>query len=144
MKKELFFIFLFISVHVFALDTSRIARQGVFNTLSGFQNKNIILSDSLRSKWNGYFTQFQDFKIGQSLVFNQSVIFTENGTGRLIQLDASGNLERIDRTQYGGDRFGAYVFVYKDTIYSIGGYGFWRKQSGSSQKASREINRLLS
>ena len=126
MKKELFFIFLFISAHVFALDTNRIARQEVFNTLSGFQNKNIILSDSLRSKWNGYFTKFQDFKIGQSLVFNQSVIFTENGTGRLIQLDASGNLERIDRTQYGGDRFGAYVFVYKDTIYSIGGYGFWR------------------
>jgi hypothetical protein len=126
MKKILLFLCILINVHVFAIDTSRIARQDLFHKLHRFQNKQIVLSDSLRGQWNSYFTQFQDFKFEQSLVVGQSVVFSENGTGRLIQLDASGNLERIDRTQYGGDRFGAYVFVHKDTIYSIGGYGFWR------------------
>lgn len=52
--------------------------------------------------------------------------FIENGSGRIIQTDSIGNWERIDKTKYAGDRFGAYQFIYNDTLYSIGGYGFWR------------------
>ena len=47
------------------------------------------------------------------------------GTGKLFELDANLNITKIDKTIYGGHAFGAANFIYNDTIYSIGGYGFW-------------------
>lgn len=36
-----------------------------------------------------------------------------------------GRLERLDTTFFAGSNFGADRFVYHDTLYSHGGYGFW-------------------
>jgi len=47
------------------------------------------------------------------------------GTGKLYELSSTQKPVRIDNTKYGGDRFGSSDFIYNDTIYSIGGYGFW-------------------
>jgi hypothetical protein len=47
------------------------------------------------------------------------------GTGKLYELNSNQIPVRIDNTKFGGDRFGSSDFIYNDTIYSIGGYGFW-------------------
>lgn len=49
-----------------------------------------------------------------------------DGTGKLLRLDTSGHLQRMDSTLYEGYNYGAFNFVYKDTIFSLGGYGFWQ------------------
>ncbi len=52
-----------------------------------------------------------------------------NGTGRIYRLDSIGNPIREDLTCYGGSSFGSINLNYRDTIYSIGGYGFWQFNS---------------
>ena len=47
------------------------------------------------------------------------------GTGKLYEINSNQIPVRVDNTKFGGDRFGASDFIYNDTIYSIGGYGFW-------------------
>jgi hypothetical protein len=37
----------------------------------------------------------------------------------------NGSLTRLDTTFFAGSNFGADRFVYRDTVYSQGGYGFW-------------------
>lgn len=52
-----------------------------------------------------------------------------DGTGQVYQWligPDSREFRRIDNTQYAGYNYGAYVFVYQDTLYSFGGYGFWK------------------
>jgi hypothetical protein len=47
-----------------------------------------------------------------------------SGFGHLWEY-RGGNLQRLDTTFFAGSNFGANRFVYKDTLYSHGGYGFW-------------------
>ena len=63
---------------------------------------------------------------------NQEVLYSNNkayvlfkGTGKVFEVDSLLNITKIDNTIYGGHSFGATNFIYNDTIYSIGGYGFW-------------------
>jgi len=48
-----------------------------------------------------------------------------DGTGILLARDSTNSIVRLDSTFYQGYNFGAFNFVYKDTIFSLGGYGFW-------------------
>lgn len=52
------------------------------------------------------------------------------GTGRLyaIYADESSGVRaaRYDSTRYEGYNNAAFTFVYQDTVYSLGGYGFWQ------------------
>jgi hypothetical protein len=51
------------------------------------------------------------------------------GTGRLykaVQKNGIIGFKRIDSTVYFGSSFRAYTFSYRDTIFSLGGYGFWK------------------
>ena len=48
-----------------------------------------------------------------------------DGTGILLARDSNNAVVRLDSTFYQGYNFGAFNFVYKDTIFSLGGYGFW-------------------
>ncbi len=48
-----------------------------------------------------------------------------NGTGKVYQLDSNMNITRLDKTEYGGSSFGSADFILNDTLFSIGGYGFW-------------------
>jgi predicted CopG family antitoxin len=48
-----------------------------------------------------------------------------NGTGRLYQIDSNLTVTRLDKTEYGGSNFGSSDFLLHDTLFSIGGYGFW-------------------
>jgi hypothetical protein len=48
-----------------------------------------------------------------------------DGSGKLYQLDSTNNIKRIDNTCFEGGTFGSHNFIYNDTIFSLGGYGFW-------------------
>ena len=54
------------------------------------------------------------------------IVVQLDGTGKLLKPDSIGGLRRMDSTLYEGYNFGAFNFVYKDTIFSLGGYGFWQ------------------
>ncbi len=54
-------------------------------------------------------------------------LITITGTGQMYIFNVlAGTFERIDKTFYRGNNFGAVQFVRKDTLISIGGKGFWR------------------
>lgn len=65
------------------------------------------------------------FQLKSLLSCKQQLMALEKGTGRIMLIDSLGRAQRLDATKYGGDRFGSFEFVYNDTLYSIGGYGFW-------------------
>lgn len=49
------------------------------------------------------------------------------GTGQLYKLDLDSNkLTRVDKTFYRGNNFGAIRFSRADTLFCVGGQGFWR------------------
>ena len=57
-------------------------------------------------------------------------IITIDGTGQVYELDIpSLNIKRIDQTYYRGYNFMASRFIRNDTIFSIGGQGFWQWHS---------------
>ncbi|MBX3241191.1 MAG: hypothetical protein KIT80_16910 [Chitinophagaceae bacterium] len=52
-----------------------------------------------------------------------------NGSGRLYKAGTENGrvvFKRLDSTVYYGSNFGSYIFSHKDTIFSLGGYGFWK------------------
>ncbi len=51
---------------------------------------------------------------------------TQNGSNKVYKFDRDGRAKRLDRTYNRGFNFGAINLFYKDTLYSIGGYGFWQ------------------
>ncbi|MBL7850106.1 MAG: hypothetical protein JNN04_04335, partial [Cyclobacteriaceae bacterium] len=56
------------------------------------------------------------------------LLLLPDGTGRVyVAQPTDGRLDfvRIDSTRFMGYNFGAFPFVYRDTLYSYGGYGFW-------------------
>lgn len=60
---------------------------------------------------------------------NQQLYASVDGTGMLFQLNDSAGLltfRRIDKTHHYGNNHFARYFTLNDTIYSLGGYGFWR------------------
>lgn len=54
------------------------------------------------------------------------LIVAVEGTNRIYKVDSTGGYKRLDKTTFSGFNFGASIFDYKDTLYSIGGYGFWQ------------------
>lgn len=72
--------------------------------------------------------KFKDFP--QCLIKNNKGLYVAlNGSGLLYKTVAINNqlvFERQDSTVYFGDNFDSYIFSYRDTIYSLGGYGFWK------------------
>lgn len=63
-------------------------------------------------------------------VKKQLITFTISGTGQVYQLDTKTlEFRRLDNTYFRGYNFYANQFVRNDTIFSIGGHGFWTSQS---------------
>lgn len=57
----------------------------------------------------------------------KEILFTRYGTQTVFSYDTNlSSINRLDRTFYSGYNFFATQFVRKDTLYSAGGYGFWR------------------
>lgn len=56
----------------------------------------------------------------------EDVIFIISGTGYVFVFNYKNkSLRRLDKTYFKGYNFNAPQFIRNDTIYSIGGYGFW-------------------
>ena len=78
------------------------------------------------------------FQEGENASETQEIIAVKSGITVLL----SGNskvyiynrtknyLERIDQSRYHGHNFGATNLIYNDTLFSIGGYGFWQMNGG--------------
>ncbi len=66
----------------------------------------------------------------QNLIKNGNGLFVfVNSSGRLYQANRNGDsieFNRIDSTIYFGYDCGSYPFSYNDSIYTLGGYGYWR------------------
>lgn len=61
---------------------------------------------------------------------NSGFIFNVPGTGLVFSLDSNNKqFKRIDNTFFRGYNFLSYSFVRKDTLFSIGGSGFWSANS---------------
>ena len=57
-------------------------------------------------------------------------LFNVPGTGLVFSLDSSNKqFKRIDNTFYRGFTFHSFPFFRKDTLYSVGGEGFWNTNS---------------
>ena len=68
-----------------------------------------------------YYLHFS--RLGGKLVANP------DGTGRLYDFQPEGNqlmVERLDHSIYTGYNFSAYAFTFRDTLFSLGGFGFWK------------------
>jgi hypothetical protein len=67
---------------------------------------------------------FHNFYFPDSI--GDNVLFTVSGTGKVYRFNLNKlKLTRLDKTYFRGYNFGASQFIRKDTLYSIGGYGFW-------------------
>jgi hypothetical protein len=68
--------------------------------------------------------------LGQKLVRNNNGLYIlVQGTGRVYEVKRErdgARIIRIDSTIYTGNNFGSVPFSYRDTLYSLGGYGFWK------------------
>jgi len=80
--------------------------------------------DSLVLQKNPRYNKLSGFKL---LLYKGAPIIVENGSGRIYASTFNfKSLQRLDSTIHSGYCFGASLLVYKDTIFSIGGYGFWK------------------
>ncbi|MEY2794259.1 MAG: hypothetical protein RJA76_2251 [Bacteroidota bacterium] len=71
---------------------------------------------------DSHYFVIKEFKI------KNRVIISLKGTSlvyELIKNDKTYQLKRLDNSSFKGFNFFAYQFVRKDTLFSIGGYGFW-------------------
>lgn len=60
------------------------------------------------------------------LWYKNNLVIQIDGTGKLFRYEGNGNVTRLDSTCFDGYNFGAFNFVYNDTIFSLGGYGYWQ------------------
>lgn len=146
MKKIFIFILLLAVVQGHLLPQER----AVSPALSLLKYKGDIAAIS----WDGknYFepgdTIFRQFP--QCLVRNKIGLYIAlNGSGRLYKAEeGNGDIvfNRIDSTIYFGDNFDSFIFSYKDTLYSLGGYGNWKTKGilryYVEQKHEWEVMRL--
>lgn len=81
------------------------------------------LDSLVNQKIPGY-NKLSGFKL---LLYKGAPVIIENGSGRIYASTFNFNsLQRLDSTIHSGYCYGASILIYKDTIFSIGGYGFWK------------------
>ncbi len=70
----------------------------------------------------------RDFKILTNQTFNErgNILISIEGTGQLFRVDLKRlTFSRIDSTYFRGHNFSSIKFIRKDTLFSLGGSGFW-------------------
>lgn len=65
---------------------------------------------------------------GQEVLYSNRIFILHNGTNRVYEY-VNDSLVRLDHTNGVGYNFGSPAYLYKDTIFSMGGYGFWHYNS---------------
>ena len=59
------------------------------------------------------------------LWFKNKLIIQVDGSGKLYEVNEGKPAKRIDNTCFEGYNFYAFNFIYRDSLFSLGGYGFW-------------------
>ena len=97
-------------------------------------NSKELLSEQKNGLWvnQGKLTflniDIRDFKelINQTFDVRGKILITIYGTGQLYELDVKNKVfSRLDSTYFRGYNFHSIRFFRKDTLYSLGGTGFW-------------------
>lgn len=126
MQRIIFLLGIVLSTFSYGQDSiSQLPAIQDFKVLVNIPSKKFLLSNEAINKWRTANPSLDGIVISEVLHYKSGLVIPENGTGRLFYIDSTGVAIRMDETQYGGDRYGAFNFVYNDTIFSIGGYGFW-------------------
>ena len=60
--------------------------------------------------------------------WRQKIYLNPSGTGQLYEWTGKQNnpLTRVDSSNLSGYNFGAFHFIHEDTLFSLGGYGYWQ------------------
>lgn len=86
--------------------------------------RNVLLEAStIISKQTGH-----NFEIKETdyLLFGDSIVINPDGTHYLYSYHPQRKtFLRLDKSEFHGHNYGRRLFVYKNEIYAIGGYGFW-------------------
>lgn len=131
LNKYLFHSRLIIIIILLLTKSFNVSAQSTSTTLSFLLNKgtNQLTNTTVVNDEN--FTNRDSIDIN-NIHSNQEILYSNKkayilikGTGKVFEVDSLLNITKIDNTIYGGHSFGATNFIYNDTIYSIGGYGFW-------------------
>lgn len=71
-----------------------------------------------------------DLHLNKFVRTSKGLFMVIEGTGRVYRIDKAGagryDFVRVDSTTHVGYNFGASVFAFRDTIFSVGGYGLWQ------------------
>ncbi len=57
--------------------------------------------------------------------FKKDLLVHLDGTGKVLAFRPDNSWYRVDSTSLEGYDFGCFSFSYRDTLYSLGGYGYW-------------------
>lgn len=99
------------------------------STLQKWSDGQWVVTDTLH--FNGI--DYADFSAQAKLNYipgGENLLFTGEGTQQVYVLDtAELSFKRIDKTFYRGYNFDAIQWFSNDTLFSLGGYGFWHTHS---------------
>lgn len=86
--------------------------------------RNVLLEAStIISKQTGHTFEIKETDY---LLFGDSIIINPDGTHYLYSYHPQRKtFLRLDKSEFHGHNYGRRLFVYKNEIYAIGGYGFW-------------------
>jgi len=97
--------------------------KGDVNHITNTRKLNIVLLKLKASKYN----------LIKIIKKNKGLFFLLDGTGQIYKAtdlkDGYLKITRIDSTKYFGNTFSSIDFIYEDTLFSFGGYGFWHNNS---------------
>lgn len=108
-----------------------LAQQNLLKLISNHGNKDITIKPAFPE--NKIFTLPKELECAPAnhnyLVKNGKLFTLVDGSGKVYRSDSNA-ISRIDNTCFEGYNFGAYTFVWKNKIYSLGGWGFWKTNGG--------------
>ena len=128
-------LFIFLNVSFYSFGQSDINSKQL--SLAEHALLDFITSDSVNDLSLDLFKDNLKFGVPNKLANGTSIIKKKDqvylqllGSGRLYQIQKQGKSKyefiRLDSTFYFGSNFGSINFFYKDTLFKLGGTGFWK------------------
>jgi hypothetical protein len=128
-------LFLFLNLHIYSFGQADMTGKKL--SLAEHALLDFITSDSISDLSLDLFKDNLRFGVpnklanGISLLKKKDTLYLQLlGSGRLYQIQKQGKSQyefiRLDSTFYFGSNFGSINFFYKDTLFKLGGGGFWK------------------
>ena len=128
-------LFLFLNVHLFSFGQADMTGKQL--SLAEHAFLDFITTDSINDLSLHIFKENLKFDVPNKLANGISLLKKKDklylqlmGSGRLYQIQKQGKSKyefiRLDSTFYSGSNFGSINFFYKDTLFKLGGGGFWK------------------